>query len=203
MSATMYLMSFRPLYFVILIFALVPQFAQAGFIEIGASGSYKYTNIDVDAHDESFALTGSLAYYLTESSAIELSYTDGSNKRVISQDITNGHVTEMYYQTAGLDFVYTFGAKEAVIKPYLKGGVVYILSKRIVDQYRLADGTYYPATIIDDNPGFVPSTGFGVRIGLTESLSLKLGVDGWTSRSLNNPPITVDWFGRAGISWFF
>jgi outer membrane protein W len=177
--------------------------AHAGFFEIGASGSYKRTNIDVDAFDESSSLTSSLAYYLTESSALELSYTDGANKRSISENVANGHVTQMYYKTMGLDFVYTFGTKGSTFRPYFKGGGNYILSKIIVDQYRLADGTLFPANTIEDTPGLVPSFGLGFRLGLTETLSLKIGVDGWTSRPTNNPPVTVDWFGRVGLSWFF
>lgn len=188
---------------VIAVAVAAPATALAGFIELGASGSYKRTNIDVDAYDESLSLTGSITYYFTESSALEASYTDGRSKRVISLDVPNGHVTELYYKTVGLDFVYTFGGKEAVIRPYVKAGVVYILSKRIVDQYRLSDGSLFAANVIDDTTGIVPSAGFGLRVGLTESLSLKVGVDGWTSRPLSSPPVTVDWFGRAGLSWFF
>jgi outer membrane protein W len=177
--------------------------AHAGFIEIGASGSYKKSNIAVDAYDESMSLTGSVAYYLTESSAIEASYTDGTNKRAVSPDVVNGHVTQMFYTTAGLDFIYTFGGKDTAVRPYIKGGTNYIITKRIVDQYRQGDGTLWPSNSIDDTPGLVPSTGFGVRIGLTEAISLKVGVDGWTSRPINKQPVTVDWFGRAGLSWFF
>ena len=177
--------------------------ASAGFIEIGASGSYRKTNIDVDAYDESFSYTGSIGYYLSEASAIELSYTNGQDTRVISDTIQNAHVTYLYYQTAGADFVYTFGAKESAFRPYLKAGVVYILSKEIVDQYRLPDGTYFPALTLSDAAGLAPSAGFGFRIAVTDSLSFKIGVDGWSSRPLTDPPITFDWFGRAGLSWLF
>jgi outer membrane protein W len=189
--------------FAALIFTFVSSTARAGLFEIGASGSYKKSNIDVDAYDESTSITGSLAYYLTEASALELSYTDGTNKRVISEGVPNGHTTFLYYKTVGIDLIYTFGAKDAVVRPYVKAGTNYILQKRIVDQYRAADGTLFPAYVLDDTPGFVPSAGAGFRIGLTESLALKVGVDGWTSRPLSAPPVTVDWFGRAGLSWFF
>lgn len=177
--------------------------ARAGFFEVGASGSYKKSHIDVDAYDEAYSLTGSLAYFLTEASALELSYTDGTHKRVISEDVPYGHVTTMFYKTVGLDFVYTWGARDAVLRPYLKGGANYIISKRIVDQYRIPGGTMFQPSVIDDSPGLVPSAGAGFRIGMTEHLSLKVGVDGWSSRSLNKPPLTIDWIGRAGLSWFF
>ena len=177
--------------------------AHAGFIEIGASGSFRRSNIDVDAYDESLAVTGSLSYYFSESTAIEASYTDGQNKRVISENVANGHVTKMFYKTAGLDFVLSFGGKESAIRPYLKVGGNYIISKRIVDQYRDANNNLYPANVIEDEPGLVPSFGAGFKLGLTESLSLKLGVDGWTSRPTNKPPVTVDYVGRAGLSLMF
>ena len=95
------------------------------------------------------------------------------------------------------------GAKDAPFRPYVKAGAVYILSKRIVDQYRAPDGTLMPATILEDTPGAVPSAGLGVRVSLTSNLSLKVGVDGWTSRPLSKPPVTIDWFGRVGLSLFF
>ena len=179
-----------------------PQ-AHAGFIEIGASASYRKTNIDVDAYDEAYSYTGSISYYLSTASAIELSYTNGQDTRVISDTVPMGHVTYLYYQTAGADFVYTFGDKDAILRPYLKGGVVYIISKEIIDQYRLADGTLYPAFTLNDATGLAPSAGFGFRIAVTDSLSFKIGVDGWASRPLSNPPVTVDWYGRAGLSWLF
>jgi outer membrane protein W len=199
----------RPSFFSALALALVatitllPSLSQAGFIELGASGSYRHSNFDANAYDESRTITGSVAYYFSDASALELSYTDGQNKRAISEDVTNGHVTWVYYDTAGLDFVYTLGAKDAMLRPYIKAGANYIISKRIVDQYRLADGTYYAANTIEDSPGFVPSAGFGFRFGLTESLALKVGVDGWSSRVMSQTPVTIDWYGKAGISWFF
>lgn len=185
-----------------LVHFLAPSTALAGFFEIGASGSYKKSNIDIDAYDESMALTGSIAYFLTESSAIEASYTDGNNKRVIATDTLN-HTTQLFYTTAGLDFVYTFGGKDAAVRPYFKGGTNYIVSKKLVDQYSYNDGTIRAPNTLEDTPGFVPSGGFGIRVGLTDAINLKVGVDGWTSRPLSSQPVTVDWFGRAGLSWFF
>jgi outer membrane protein W len=182
---------------------LAPSTSRAGFIEIGASGSYRHSNFDVNAYDESRTVTGSVAYYFSDASALELSYTDGQNKRAISEDVTNGHVTWVYYNTAGLDFVYTFGAKDSVLRPYVKGGANYIISKRIIDQFRLPDGSFFGANTIEDSPGLVPSAGFGFRFGLTESLALKVGVDGWSSRVMSQSPVTIDWYGKAGVSWFF
>ncbi len=177
--------------------------AFAGFVEIGGSGSYRKSNIDTDAYDESLSITGSLAYYFNEASAIELSYTDGNNKRSISENDPNGHITKLHYETLGFDFMYTLGKKESTIRPYLKIGTNYILKKRIIDQFRGPDGEWREADVREDEPGLVPSAGAGFRLGLTETLSLKIGVDGWSSRPLNKPPVTFDWFGRAGLSLLF
>jgi len=176
--------------------------AFAGVFEIGASGTYRRSNIDTYAYDESTSITGSIAYYLNEASAIELSYTDGRNKRVVSENQPTGHVTYLYYTTAGLDFVYTFGGRESAIRPYLKAGAIYIISKKLLDQYKYQDATF-AAREREDAKGLAPSAGFGVRISLTNNWSLRLGVDAWSSRPLSTEPVTVDWFGRAGLSFLF
>lgn len=186
-----------------LIVLLIASSARAGFIEIGASGSYRRANIDTDAYDESQSITGSLSYYFDESSAIELSYTDGQNKRAISEGLPNGHVTNMTYTLLGLDFVYTFGSRESDFRPYVKAGANYILDKRIVDQYRDSSGNLFPATVVEDEPALVPSAGIGARIGLTKNLSLKIGVDGWSSRPISKQPMTIDYAGRVGLSFMF
>ena len=186
----------------VLLALISPPLAQAGFVEVGVSGSSKRSNIDRDAFDESQSLTGSLAYYFDESSAVELSYTDGTSRRVIGETSVTGHNTTMYYKTAGLDFILTIGEREATIRPYVKLGVVYIFEKRILDQYRDAGGPY-PATEIKDSPALVPSGGIGFKLILSKNWSLKVGAEAWTSRPVNEQPVTVDYSGKAGLSWMF
>ena len=187
-----------------LIFALVfVSTARAGFIEIGGSGSYRKSNIDINATDESRSITGSLAYYLNEASAIEMSYTDGLSKREVAPDLPNGHVTKMSYRTLGLDFVYTLGGHESTFRPYVKVGANYILLKRIVDQYRDSSGNLFDANTYEDTPGLVPSAGIGFRIGLTDSLAFKAGADAWTSRTTNSSPVTFDYVTHVGLSFMF
>lgn len=182
---------------------IAPSLAQAGFVEIGASGSYRRSNIDVDAYDESKSITGSISYYFNESSALELSYTDSTNKRAISEGKPNGRVTNMYSSLVGLDFVYTFGEREAPFRPYVKAGAIYILDKRIVDQYRDGSGNLFPATVFEDEPALVPSAGVGFKVALTKNLSLKIGVDGWYSRPVGKDPVSIDYAARAGLSFMF
>ncbi len=174
--------------------------AKAGIWEVGASGSYRRQNIDVDAVDESQSLTGSLSYYLDEASAIELSYTDGISKRSIYPNSINGHITTATFKSIGLDFIYTFGQGQT--RPYIKAGGQYILEKKITDQYVNNAGNY-PPNPIQSTPALVPSVGAGFKIGLTAALSFKVGIDAWTSDGLSVQPVKIDYAGRAGLSWMF
>lgn len=181
--------------------SLYASTATAGVWEVGLSGSYRRQNIDVSAVDEAQSLTGSLSYYLDEASALELSYTDGKSRRSISGD-TDSHRTTVNYRAVGLDFIYTVGKRESQVRPYLKVGAQYILQKQIVDQY-VFNGVAEPARTNDDNDSLVPSAGAGVRIGLTEALSLKAGIDAWSSRPLDQKPFDIDYAARLGLGWMF
>lgn len=178
-----------------------PQ-ARAGFIEIGASGAYKKSNIGTDSYDESTSLTGSFAYYFDESSALELSYTDGLNKRRLGDGQPNGQLTNMTYKMTGLDFVLTLGDRESTIRPYIKIGGVYIMEKKITSQYWQNNVTF-PSSSREDPPALVPSAGIGFKLALTKSLSLKVGVEAWSSRSVSEQPVTIDYSGRVGLAWMF
>ncbi|HVK62369.1 MAG TPA: outer membrane beta-barrel protein [Bdellovibrionales bacterium] len=181
-----------------------PVVSHAGVFEIGASGTYRRSVIAADSFDESKSLTGSVSYYFTEASAIELSYTDGTSKREIVANNPNSLVTKtvtnLTYRTLGLDFVFTLGPKEATLRPYLKAGVNYILEKRYFDQTYTAAGPQ-ESTVTEDPAALVPSGGAGLTLRLSQTLSLKFGIDAWTSRPLNSKPVTIDYAGRAGISW--
>ncbi|MBN8539660.1 MAG: outer membrane beta-barrel protein [Deltaproteobacteria bacterium] len=182
--------------------SLGPSKAKANFIEVGASGSYKRSNIGENAYDESQSLTGSLSYYFDESSAIELSYTDGKNRRMIGENQADGQLTNMTYKMMGLDFVLTIGPREATLRPYVKVGAVYILEKRITSQTWL-NNVVFPGTPIEDPPALVPSAGIGFKLTLTKEWSLKVGAEAWTSRPLSQTPVTIDYSGRVGLTWLF
>jgi hypothetical protein len=176
--------------------------SRAGFIEIGGSGSYKKSNIGTDSFDESQSLTGSFSYYFDESSALELSYTDGISRRVIGQTQPDGQLTNMYYKMVGLDLVLTLGERESTVRPYLKVGGVYIMDKRIVTQY-WSGGNVFPENTRQDPAALVPSAGLGFKLSLTKSWSLKVGVEAWSSRSVSEQPVTIDYSGRIGLSCMF
>jgi outer membrane protein W len=182
--------------------SLVCSVAHAGFIEIGGSGSYRRSNIAADTVDESKSISGSLSYYFSEASALELSYTEGTNRRDIAKDSPTAHLTHLYYSSIGLDFVYTFGSRESGFRPYVKAGGNYFLKKRVVDQQK-QNGIWGDATVIETEPALVPTAGLGFKLGLTEQLSLKAGVDAWSSQPLDQEPFLIDFAGRAGLSWLF
>lgn len=188
--------------FVFIALIFVSQSARAGFIEIGGSGSYRKSNIGTDSYDESTSITGSLSYYFDESSALELSYTDGINKRRIGDGQPNGQLTNMSYKTAGLDFILTLGDRESTVRPYIKLGGVYIMEKKITGQY-WQNGIVYPASPREDPAALVPSAGIGFKLSLTKTWSLKVGVEAWSSRSISEQPVTIDYSGRVGLSWMF
>jgi outer membrane protein W len=181
-----------------------PVAAHAGVFEIGASGTYRRSNIDQNSYDESKSLTGSLSYYFTEASAIEASYTEGSNKReIVNSDKTatvQRQTSSLTYRSLGLDFVFTLGTKEATLRPYIKAGAQYIFEKRYVDQSFTATGPV-KGSVAEDPSALVPSAGLGMTVRLSEMLSFKFGIDAWSSRSIQSKPVTIDYAARAGISW--
>lgn len=176
--------------------------ANAGFFEVGVSGSYRRSNIDKTAYDEFRSLTGSLSYYLDESSALELSYTDGRNLRVTGEGLSIGNITDLTYKMIGLDLVLTMGDKSSTVRPYIKLGGVYIAEKKIVEVARDQSGSY-PPNSVKDEPALVPSAGVGFRLALSETMSLKVSAEAWASRPINVQPVTIDYAGRAGLSWMF
>ena len=186
-----------------LLFAVfISSVAQAGFVEVGASGTYRKQNVGADIFSESYSLTGSISYLFDEMSAIELSYTEGYGRTVVGA-ATSGATKELVSSAtmASLDFVYTLGEKGAVIRPYLKAGAGYLIKKEITEV--IAGG--FPNRTYKEETGFVPSAGVGFRLALTQTLSLKVGVDGWSSQPIGkeNRNSKIDYAGRAGISWLF
>lgn len=187
-------MNCKNLIFVILL--LSGFSAHAGYLELGASANYRLSSIDSENYQESISYTGSVSYYFMESSALELSYTSGYSKIVVTPgDITTQYVTESNFSLTGLDLVFSVGGREDFFQPYLKLGGAYI-SKKI---YRQING--FSKDKIGEQSGTVPSAGIGFKILFTKTFSVKFGIDAWTS-PLDEDPVTVDYAGRAGISWF-
>lgn len=183
-------------YCITFVFLAIP--ARAGFFEVSASGSYKKVNVTDTVATESRSVTGSLSYLLDEMSAVEFSYTEGSTK----QNATVGGVsqtTTVDYSMLGLDFILTLGDREATLRPYFKLGAAYILEKQLQVTY----AGFPPGPPEKTDPVLVPSLGAGFRLALTKTLSLKTGVDAWTSKSITESNVKWDYAGKVGLSWLF
>jgi hypothetical protein len=182
----------------LLLLALWTSHANAGYIEIGASGNYRISKIDDDNQQELISYTGSLSYYFWELSAIEFSYTQGKQEVTAKfpGDVNRVIQTTMF-EMMGADLVLTLADKESFLQPYIKGGVARIKKKII----RVIEGATPDSDEIELDPTVVPSAGIGFKLKFTKTLSLKFGVDAWKSSSGSTD--TIDYAGRAGISWMF
>lgn len=191
----------KSLFFSALIF-FASSVSHAGFIEIGASGNYKKVNLSDDVTDQSTAITGSLSYILGAMSAIELSYTSGQQKSIVKYPtLGTTDTTTIKYSMLGLDFILTLGAQDAILRPYIKAGVAYILNKERTTMNSFNVTT--SSTSSEGSKSLVPSGGAGFRLKLSEQLSLKAGVDAWTSKSINDDNVKIDFSSRVGLSWMF
>lgn len=184
----------------IFLLQLIVFSAHAGMWELGVNGNYRKAYMNADNTTDASALTGSIAFYFGTMSALEGSYTYGSAKtRLALKDRPNQTVT-VFYEMIGLDLVITLTGQDSVIRPYIKGGGAYILKK---DTFFAEDGR--TAIMVTgqsgEDTGLVPSAGAGVKINLSRVLSLKLGVEGWSSTPRNAG--LWDTMYRAGVSLLF
>ena len=177
-----------------IIFCSAPSWA--GFIEVGTTANYRRSTIDADNYQESISYTGSFSYYFFESSALELSYTSGYSQIVVTPPGAEKIITETEFSMIGADIVLSMGSRKDSFQPYLKVGGAHITKTF----FRGVEGQGKQK--IGEQEGTVPSAGIGLKLRLTNTFSIKIGVDAWTS-PLDEDPVTVDFAGRAGLSWFF
>jgi hypothetical protein len=190
--------SFTTIFSALLIVGFASGPAAAGFIEVGAAANYRYSGYDPNNYVQSLTYTASLSYYFWEMCAWELNYTTGYSKQVTqgSTPIDPKQTVEDNIQLTSLDLVISFASREDPFRPYVKIGGGYLVKDR-----------YFQVNNDDENliahqVGWVPSGGFGLSLNVTKELSIKIGLDAWSS-PLAVQPIIVDYAGRAGISWMF
>lgn len=193
--------------FILFLLAFSSTQSFAGFTEIGASVNYRRTSIDENNFSDSTSYTGSISYYFWERSALELSYTSGIGKLSTKADgiseITQVQIAQ--FSMTSLDLVLSLAGREDPFQPYIKVGAGYV-DKKIFKENEIEG-----RQLIQKQSGIVPSAGVGLKIGLTKSLSLKLGIDAWTSPldddSKNSEgedrKLQIDYAGRAGLAWLF
>lgn len=186
----------RWLLVLLLSFASAP--AWAGFIELGSSVNYRSSRYDSDNYIESLSFTGTFSYYFLEMCAWELNYTSGYSKQVTKGEGVGEVQTtvEDRIEMISMDLVLSFASRQDPFRPYIKLGAGYLTKQRF---RKHGDD---PRDAFKPQRGIVPSAGVGLAISLTKELSLKFGVDAWTS-PMDVEPVVVDYAGRAGISWLF
>ena len=171
--------------------------ASAGYVEVGTTGSYYKSTIDDYNYEEKKDVSLSISYYFWAQSALELSATSRLNVTKVGTSDVNSQVTiQTESLMYGLDFVLSLADMKADFRPYVKVGGLYI-HKRVVQTTAA-----FPYEVIPFEDGIAPSAGVGLKLKLTELLSLKIGAEAW-SLPLGNNKAQYDYAGRAGLSWVF
>lgn len=173
-----------------------------GLFEVGGNVNYRKSFVTPETYDESLSYTGSLSYYFMSQSAIELNYTDGESNRFMPASTYN--IETLYkFSMVGADLVLVFADRTAAFVPYIKMGGAYFTKKNLTTRFRdKATGSVFDTSTEEQKPMWVPSAGLGLKIGLTQSMSLKVGLDFWSSRPLSEKPVRIDTSARVGLSWF-
>lgn len=179
--------------------------AFAGYTELSGSVNYKKTSIDKYNYSDSTSYTGSISYYFWEMSALELSYTSGLGK--LSTKATGAlepvQIQIAQFTMTGLDLVLSLAGKEDILQPYIKLGGAYM------DKSFYKENALEGRVKIQSQYGIVPSAGAGLKIAFTKSLSIRAGIDAWTSPLSDKSKdstgeerkTTIDYAGRLGLSW--
>ena len=164
-------------------------------MEVGLSGSYRRSNLDQENFTDTKSITGSMTYYFYALSAVELSYTKGLTTVQTDPSLVTGQTAKTEFELIGIDLILSLGEKESLVKPYFKLGAVHVQSKIIIQNSFATD-------TIEPESGVAPSAGVGVKLALSKQLSVKLGLDCWTS-PLSQKPVEFNYAARSGISWLF
>ena len=143
-------------------------------------------------------MTGSFSWYFLELSALEVSYTEGTgtlSTQAVGDEVIK-YITEM--QMIGADIVFSFAGRQSMIQPFVKGGAASV-KKKIFRE--LENGQ---RDVISETDGYqtVPSWGFGIKINLTQTFSIKGSYDRWRSASEQDKKLW-DEAVRAGVSVYF
>ena len=190
-----------------LIYVLLLLFSNpslAGIFEIDANTSYRKSTVDDINWEEKKELGFSISYYFWAQSAIELSATTRLTIANIGSKNTSGTIlsqTELQTEETlyGADFVWSLADMKASTRPYIKVGAVFI-HKKSIQQELLPSPSAAISTPFKD--GLAPSAGIGIKIGLTETMGIKIGLEAWNVELYDNKK-QYDYAGRAGLSWMF
>lgn len=179
--------------------AFHPLQALAVYTELGINFNYKKITYDERNYTEQQGLTGSISFYLWERIGLELASTNSTvYKLEPTYDLTNQTKERKTVQRSNiyemnLQYLLTSDRK-ATFQPFVKGGVAYINKKQEV---QIDQNFPYEVT---PKPGFGPSAGIGMKVFLSDSLSLRFGYD-MVRTPIDENTTADDITGRFGISW--
>lgn len=177
----------------ILLISLPPAFA--GIFEISGSANYRRNQVNELNYQELQSVSASISYYFMEMSALEISYTQGTSTLRVQTQTTDPWTEYLNEFTLyGIDLVMSLAQRQSILQPYVKVGGAHIVKDLII---RAETGSYARSP---SDPETVPSAGLGLKIRLTKTFSIKMGMDAWiTQQGQENSQF--DYAGRAGISW--
>lgn len=185
--------------FLLLFLLAANTVAYAGLMEVSTSFGVRSSSIDENNYNKNESWTGSFAWYFLEMSAIEISYTKGVSEQSLKSDAsTPALVYFSKFEMYGADLVVTFAKKNSALQPFVRGGMAKI--KKNIYRKDTSNGqidNYGEA--VDD---VVPSYGFGIKLMLTETFSIKGSYDRWRSGSSQDKDIWDDAI-KAGVSLYF
>jgi hypothetical protein len=172
------------------------------YTELSLSANLRNSTLTTDIYSRTISVTGGVSFYFMEMSAIEISYTQGSRRdSFVETGSTDPKIIRSVQEVMGVDFILSMAGREAPLQPYVKVGVAKISNK----QYLQAPGFSENETAVAE--GTAPSAGVGLRILITKTFSIKMGIDAWQSPVAKTPGSTAetertyDYSGRVGVSW--
>lgn len=182
------------IYSILILFFVCDSYA---FItEVGVTYGRKKTTFDVDNYVDTESTTGSISFYFWDRIATEFSYTDALGVRSEKAGVTDSKRTIVQKtQVIGFDLILILSDRKAAIQPYLKAGGAQLTRSQIISIVGFPDNPLSPETAI------TPSYGAGLKVGLTEALSIKVSYDVWQT-PIGGGLSTDDAAIRAGLSWF-
>ena len=189
--------------------------AFAGFFEISANGSYfKYNNGLIGGEPSTTTITrfgGGIGYRLLANTSIEINYSESRNKDNFAQDIEGDSQKrfinkDTQVQNLSLDLVLNFADRRAPFRPYIKGGVGYMIRNTKLSGKEI-DKDFGTETKLNfvKQPQLESASaevGVGTKIMLDESLALDLGASAYFS-DLDKKEIYIHQSYTGGIRIIF
>ena len=162
--------------------------------ELGLSYGYSKKTFNASNYYQNDSRSASVSFYFLEKFALELSYTDSFYEGEES-DTTSTRTVQQSSQYTDSSLVYMITSKQSAIQPYIKAGAAYIKKNQRI-RYQNASAIEIP-----ESTGWAPSYGAGLKVQLTERLSLKFSYDLWKT-PLSDGTNSDDSSFKAGFSWY-